>query len=209
MSGFELVPLQCPRCGSGIAAEGEDVVYYCISCRSGFRFAEGALAPVEVSFLAAPAAEIGRWLPFWVLPANVTLQEREGSRGALGLLGFLSGDGPPGPAEGAFAIPAFAAPLAEVTALATRYTRELRQLQARPGERLGEKLNGGRLAPADAEKLAHYVLVASEAAKPDTLRTLRYTLAFGAARLLGVPFARRGDGWADAYFGLPVTPADG
>lgn len=212
MTGFKLVRLQCQQCGSGIAAEGEDVVYYCVSCRSGYRFDEGKLAPVEVGFLAAPAVAAGRWLPFWVLPARVTLHEREGSRDAyLSLLGFLvaGGEQEGAPAEGTFAIPAFAAPLAELTALATRYTQELPQLLARGGERLGEKLTGGRLAPADAEKLAHYVLLASEAAKPDTLRTLRYTLDFDPARLLGVPFVRTGERWADAHFNLPAALAEG
>ena len=211
-TGFALVRLQCPQCGSGIVAEGEDVVYYCVSCRSGYRFDAGALAPVEVGFLPAPAIAAGRWLPFWVLPAQVTLHEREGARGGFtGLLGFLgAGDGetPGAPAAGTFAIPAFAAPLAEVTALATRYTQELPQLLARGGERLGERLTGGRLAAADAEKLAHYVLVASEAAKPDTLRTLRYTLDFGPARLLGVPFVQRDGRWTDGYFNLTATLGD-
>lgn len=211
MSGFELVPLACPQCGSGIAAEGEDLVYYCVSCRSAYRFAGAGgerLLPVEVSFLASPAVAAGRWLPFWLLPAKVALHERDGSRGALAdLLGFLGGGaaGSDAPATGTFAIPAFAAPLAELTALALRYTRELPGLLARGAERLGEKLTGGRLEPEDAEKLAHYVLVASEAAKPDTLRTLRYTLELGPARLLGVPFVRAGERWADGHFNLPAT----
>ncbi|HEX5758144.1 MAG TPA: hypothetical protein VF121_03025 [Thermoanaerobaculia bacterium] len=215
MSGFQLVPLACPQCGSGIAAEGEDLVYYCVSCRSAYRFAGAGperLVPVEVSFLASPAVAAGRWLPFWLLPAKVTLHERDGGRGGLvDLLGFLGGGaaGSDAPAAGTFAIPAFAAPLAEVTALAIRYTRELPGLLARGGERLGERLTGGRLDPADAEKLAHYVLVASEAAKPDTLRTLRYTLDFGPARLLGVPFVQSGGRWTDGYLNLPATLPEG
>ena len=207
-TGFRLVRLQCPQCGSGIVAEGEDLVYYCVSCRSGFRFDAGALAPVEVAFLSAPAIAAGRWLPFWVLPAQVTLHERDSTRGAFsGLLGFLgAGDEKPGaPAAGTFAVPAFAALLGEVTALATRYTQELPQLLARGGERLGERLTGGRLDAADAEKLAHFTLISSEVAKPDTLRDLRYTLDFGPARLLGVPFVQSEGRWTDAHFNLPAT----
>jgi hypothetical protein len=207
---FELLRLQCPQCGSQIAAEGEDVVYYCVSCRSGYRLnAEAAnrLAPVEVSFVTAPAAQVERWLPFWAIPARIALEERIGSSTLLGGLFSLFAErkeAPAEPGDGTFAVPAFAAPLAEITALATRYTQELPRL----GERLGERLTGGRLAVADAEKLAHFVLVASEAAKPDTLKDLSYTLDFGPARLLGVPFVRRGEAWADAHFGLPATLAE-
>jgi hypothetical protein len=89
---------------------------------------------------------------------SMTYRRRRALLLTSGLLGFLGAgdDAAPGaPAAGTFAVPAFAAPLAEVTALATRYTRELPQLLARGGERLGERLTGGRLAPADAEKLAH------------------------------------------------------
>ncbi len=208
MSAFELLRLQCPQCGSQIAAEGEDAVYYCVSCRSGYRLnAESPqrLAPVDVAFVTAPAVAVERWLPFWAIPARIVLQERVGSSTFLGGLFSLFAErkeAPAEPGEGTFAIPAFAAPLAELTALATRYTQALPHL----GERLGERLTGGRLAVEDAEKLAHFVLVASEAAKPDTLKDLRYTLEFGPARLLGVPFVRRGEGWADAHFGLTATP---
>ncbi len=235
---FTLVRLQCPQCGSQIAAEGEDVVYYCVSCRSGFVLdphSPAGLAPVEVAFVTAPAAAPERWLPFWALPARITIHERQGSRGILdGLAAFFGGGGreeggQAGTTEGTFAIPAFAAPLEELTALAARYTQALPRLGARPavrgtdsapshssdtapkpwrlGERLGERLTGGVLAVADAEKLAHFVLVAAEAAKPDTLKDLSYSLAFGPPRLLGVPFVRKGEAWADAHFGLPVAPA--
>jgi hypothetical protein len=233
---LRLLRLACPQCGSQIAAEGEDVVYYCVSCRSGFVLdpqAAAGLAPVEVAFVTAPAAAAGRWLPFWALPARITLHEREGSRGLLdgiaALLGGGDGSGAGGTTEGTFAIPAFAAPLAELTALAARYTQALPKLGARPagrgtdgapsidsdtarrsprlGERLGERLTGGRLTVADAEKLAHFVLIAAEAGKPDTLKDLRYTLAFGPPRLLGVPFVRQGESWVDAHFGLPAAVA--
>jgi hypothetical protein len=42
--------------------------------------------------------------------------------------------------------------------------------------------------------------------KNDMLRDLRYTLAFGAPRLLGVPWVRAGAGRADAAFGLSMGP---
>lgn len=223
---LRLQVLACPQCGAPLAAEGEDVVYYCTACASGFRLrteAEGrhesatggtgsdvtppveGLVRVEVAFVIAPGAVVARHLPFWLLPATVAIQSREAAGGTVvGILSFFTGgedDGSAGgPSQGTFAIPAFAAPLPTLTELALRYTQALPQL----GERLGERLTGGRLTASDAEKLAHFTLIASEAAKPDMLRNLVYTIDFGAPRLLGVPFVSRGDRLADATFGIVV-----
>lgn len=226
MSGFELYRLDCPSCGSAIAAEGDDTVYYCVSCRNGYVFtrflapaaapaagsgaevvrsAARLLQPVEVAFVAAPGVQAERFLPFWLLPARVRIHERHSS-GAGNLLkaafgGSSEGAGPPGPeTEGTFAIPAFPAELDRALALAARYTRELPGL----GERLGERLTGGTLSVDDAKKLAHYGLIAVEAGKPDMLANLRYDIDFGPPRLLGVPFVRQGEAWVDARFGLPA-----
>ena len=67
-------------------------------------------------------------------------------------------------------MPAFHAPLPSVATLVRRYTEKLPEL----GEKLGERLLGGRYGVLDAKKLAHYALIASEVEKPDTLKQLRY-----------------------------------
>jgi len=102
-------------------------------------------------------------------------------------------------------VPAFAAPLAQVTDLTQRYTRKLPDL----GERLGERLLGGCYHPAEAQKLAHYAVIDTEVAKADTLQKLDYSIEFAEPRLLGVPFERRGAAVADAYFGVAISRATG
>ncbi len=202
---FRLVPLDCPTCGAAVAADGEDVVYYCTACRNGYRFdhERQGLEPVEVTFVSAPQVAAELYRPFWLLPAQVTIHRRDAAGGGFsGLLNFFLGGGGGGggaaSGEGTFAVPAFRAPLAAVTALTRRYTERLPQL----GEKLGERLTGGCYGAADARKLAHYALIASEVEKPDTLKDLRYEIVFGQARLLGVPFKRAGQGFADSLFGL-------
>jgi hypothetical protein len=204
-SGYELVPLDCPSCGAAVAAEGEDVVYYCTACRNGYRFEldERRLEPVEVAFVALPNVAVELYRPFWLLPATVEIHERDAAGGGFsGLLSFFFGGGEDGRSsgEGTFAVPAFHAPLAAVTALVRRYTERLPEL----GEKLGERLVGGRYGTDDAKKLAHYALIAGEIDKPDTLRLLRYQIRFGEPRLLGVPFARRDGRMVDALFGVEV-----
>ncbi len=208
MSGFALLPLDCPSCGAALAAAEEDTVYYCTACRSGWRHeptATRGLAPVDVSFVASPARAVAGHLPFWLLPAHVEITTREASGGALrGLLGFFLGDnagGPPG--DGAFAIPAFHLPIEAALEAARRYTAELPRL----GELLGERLIGGIYRPEDARKLAHWVLIASQAAESDTVRELAYRIDFRAPRLLGVPWEERDGTRVDCIFGLPLGAA--
>lgn len=208
-AGFRLLVLDCPGCGAPVGADGEDVVYYCTACRSGYRLSaekgpgREALAPVEVAFVALAGKVAQRYLPFWLLPARATLHQRQAAGGGFrGLLGFFLGEGGEGqgPGEGTFVIPAFDSPLAHATALARRYTEAFPQL----GERLGEKLTGGCYGVEDAEKLAHFTLIASEAEKPDTLQDLHYEIVFGVPRLLGVPFVEQGGRLYDALFNLPA-----
>jgi hypothetical protein len=203
---FHLVALDCPSCGAPIAAEGEDVVYYCTACRNGYRFdpEERRLVAVEVAFVSLPHTSVDLYKPFWLVSARVSIEERLAAGGAFsGLMSFFLGDrsdsrAPAG--EGTFAIPAFPAPLAAVTELTRRYTEALPEL----GERLGERLLGGCYEEADAHKLAHFVLIATEVDRPDTLQDLRYDIEFGEMRLLGVPFVRKGETLADALFGIRI-----
>ncbi len=204
MSGeFKLVPLDCPSCGAGIRADGEDVVYYCTACRNGYRFDldSRTLEAVEVAFVALPDQRVDFYLPFWLLPATITIQERTAKGGSFaGLMRFFLGDDGESAqsGEGRFAVPAFHCRLSTTTELTRRYTEALPDL----GEKLGERLIGGSYGPADARKLAHYALVASEINKPDTLTQLRYTIEFGQESLLGIPFVRRQAAVQDALFGI-------
>lgn len=205
-TGFELVPLDCPACGAPLAAEETDVVFYCTACRSGFRYdaaAKRGLAPVEVRFVASPHRAAEGYLPFWLLPANVEILHRDASgvRAALrGLMDFFSRE------EGAsggtvyFVVPAFRLPISDAVALALRYTQEFPRLD----QLLGERLTGGVVSPADAGKLAEYLLIAAEVREPDTLKDLEYRLTPGQPCLLGVPWVRAGAGRSDALFGLSM-----
>ena len=202
-AGYELVPLDCPSCGAAVKAEGEDVVYYCVACRNGYRFdlEDKTLVPMEVAFVSLPNVSVELYRPFWLLPATIRVLQRDASGGGFrGLMSFFLGGGEEGPSagEGTFAVPAFHAPLPAVAALARRYTEALPEL----GEKLGERLLGGRYGVLDAKKLAHYALIASEVEKPDTLKQLRYEIDFGKPRLLGAPFVRRDGRVEDAIFGI-------
>jgi hypothetical protein len=202
---FSLVPLDCPTCGAGLRADGEDVVYYCTACRNGYRLDQSAwsLVAVETAFVAAPHTEVELYRPFWLLPARISIAQRQSSRGGFtGLLRSFLGDDRAleHTGEGTFAVPAFRAPLDSVTHLVRRYTQALPELR----EKLGEQLLGGCYGQRDAQKLAHYALIATEVEKPDTLLELKYEIDFGEPRLLGVPFHTRAGTMMDAIFNIEV-----
>ncbi len=156
----------------------------------------------SLGFGKAPGNDL--YKPFWLVSARVSIEERMAGGGAFsGLMSFFLGDrsdsrAPAG--EGIFVLPAFPAPLAAVTELTRRYTEAVPEL----GERLGERLLGGCYDEADAHKLGHFVLIASEVDKPDTLQNLHYDIEFGDSRLLGVPFIRKGETLTDALFGIRI-----
>lgn len=208
MSGefdFSLVPLDCPTCGAGIRAEGEDVVYYCTACRNGYLLEETdwTLRSIETSFVVAAHLQAGEYKPFWLLPAKVEILDREARGGGFtGILHAFLGEGRDreGSGEGVFAVPAFRAALEPVTRLVRSYTEALPGLK----ERLGERLLGGCYGRQDAEKLAHYALIATEVEKPDKLLTLKYEIEFGEPRLLGVPFYKKAGTTMDAFFNIEV-----
>ncbi len=200
-NGFELVPLDCPTCGAALAAAGEDVIFYCTACRNGYRYQAELphLARLEVQFIAASNVTAERYMPFWVLEAHVELGSRQAGRSMPSLIqSVFGGRGGSSVGDVEFVVPAFQIDLDATVELARRYTRELPGL----GEKIGERLIGGCYGVEDARKLAHFAVVAGEVDKPDTLRNLEYSIRFGGSRLLGVPFAREGENWKDAVFGI-------
>jgi len=202
---FRLVPLDCPTCGAGIQALGEDVVYYCTACRNGYLLdqSDWSLRRLETAFVATAHIQVQEYRPFWLLPAKVDIhQHQAGSGGFTGILSAFFGgertfyDG----GQGIFAVPAFQTSLEAVTRLVRSYTEALPELK----EKLGERLLGGCYGRRDAEKLAHYALIATEVEKPKVLLDLKYEIEFGEPRLLGVPFTKKTDATMDALFGIEV-----
>lgn len=202
--GFGLVPLDCPTCGAALAAAGEDVVFYCTACRNGYRYELEAphLAPLEVQFVAASNLVVEKYLPFWVLEAQVETPGQRGGR-RTSLIRALFGGGGGGDEQtetGTFVVPAFQADLDATVELARRYTRDFPRLD----QLLGEQLTGGCFDVEDAKKMAHFAVIAGEVDKRGILRSFDYSIEFGEARLLGVPFVRHGDSWKDALYGIRI-----
>ena len=209
---FTLAPLDCPTCGAAVAAAGEDVVFYCTACRNGYRYQdeEPHLAPLEVGFVASANISADRYLPFWVIEADVRITGRQAGRRTPARMpslmhSFFERSGRKfETGKGRFVVPAFRSDLDATVELTRRYTASLPDLS----ERLGEKLTGGCFGLEDAEKIAHFAVIATEVDRADTLRGLKYSIEFGKARLLGAPFALDSNGWVDAVHGVRLLEVE-
>lgn len=207
-SEFELVPLDCPSCGASVEADAEDVVFYCVACRNGYRFDHTArgLEPLDVAFVSAPNVAARKYAPFWALEARVIIDERRsgGVDPAEWLTRFFSGGSPAAESgqggQGTFVVPAFHTSLEATLELTRRYTAAFPAL----GEKLGERLTGGCYGIEDARKLTHFAVIAAEVERRDVLQQLRYRIEFGSSRLLGVPLVTTDGVWQDGLFGVAI-----
>jgi hypothetical protein len=178
-----------------------DVVFYCASCRNGYRLDNrtNELISLEVTFVSRPNLVADTYKPFWLIPADVWIDNREAKGGGFsGLLGrFFGGEQAVDQrASGVFAVPAFRTDIDRTIELTRRYTSELPEIT----QRLGERLVGGCFDVEDAHKIVHYAVIATEVDKPDLLLGLRYRMQFGEPKLLGVPFLEQAGTIKDAFF---------
>lgn len=65
-------PLTCPNCGWDLPFDPEDILFFCTSCARGWQIEGSALSPIDYQVAALPdGAAASRYLPFWVLQAEV------------------------------------------------------------------------------------------------------------------------------------------
>jgi predicted RNA-binding Zn-ribbon protein involved in translation (DUF1610 family) len=77
MKLFELVPLQCTRCGARIASGSSDMIYFCDNCGAALEYNGETLVPIEARF-AQPLTDTDRapelFLPFWSFRLDIAVE---------------------------------------------------------------------------------------------------------------------------------------
>ena len=80
MKLFHLLPLQCPKCGSPIDSNRNDVIYFCNNCGAGLEFNGEKLELVRTVF-ARPELdkenEPQLFLPFWLFHLDISIKGKE------------------------------------------------------------------------------------------------------------------------------------
>jgi hypothetical protein len=193
---LHLIPLDCPACGSAMAGESHDLIFFCAHCGSAALLDEEGLETVEsTALLPTPGRHARVWKPAWIIEARVTVDERirADGRQTQGWQG-----------EQRFVMPAFRLPLVDLIELA----RALAAAAGAVGEVPREPVHGGTLALEDALTLARHVVVGDEIRKRDRLASLQVDITDEGHRLAAIPFEREEAGLRCAVTGVFVR-ADG
>jgi len=77
---FQLLPLQCKRCGAPITSGRSDMVYFCMNCGAGLEFNGTNLEIIETVFakpLLDKEKEPELFLPFWYFHLDIRIKGKE------------------------------------------------------------------------------------------------------------------------------------
>ena len=176
-----LRPLVCPNCGWALPPEADDVVFFCGSCQRAWQVDGIDLTemPYEIAEVGGPRTGDPVHLPFWRLD----------------------------PAAGDSAwMPAFRCRRLKILHdLALRFTRKPPVYQAATGERPSAR--GCFYDAEDAALLARFT-AAGRRRTPDAVQAAAADEpVFARARLVWIPFERRGRSLLDPYSGLALPEA--
>jgi hypothetical protein len=190
---LHLIPLDCPACGSAMAGESHDVIFFCAHCGSAALLEANGLETVEsTALLPTPGRHARIWKPAWLIEADVTVKERIRSDGRH-TQGWQD--------EQTFVIPAFQVSLVDLMQLA----RALTTAAGAVGEVPREPVRGGTLAFEDALTLARHIVVGEEVRKPDTLASVQVEITDRTRRLAAIPFEKDKHAWRCAVTGVAIS----
>jgi hypothetical protein len=190
---LDLIPLDCPACGSAMAGDPHDLIFFCAHCASAALLDEQGLQTTESSaLLPSPGKHAEVWKPAWIIEAHVEVDQRIRSDGRRT-------EGWQG--EKSFIIPALQLPLIDMMQLA----RALTAAAGDVGELPREPIRGGTLALEDAITLARHIVIGDEIRKPDKLASVQVDITEKAHRLAAIPFERDEHGLRCAVTGVLVS----
>jgi len=182
-----VVPLNCESCGSLLESEDRDLAFRCANCGQGYALVEGGLKRLTVKSASPKLQERGevQYYPFWVLKAEVMIESRDASGGFFSSLLGGGGSGRPGGAI-AFYVPGFDAPLEVLKQLSVEFTKE--QPSYEIAEEVKKSIKGCVHSEEFARGFADFVFLTMEAERPDTMKSIKYSIKFLDATVLAVPF---------------------
>ena len=178
-SSVTLNLLKCPQCSTPVPAEEDEMAWVCATCGSGLQLGDNGLALLPVHWAVAPPGKrADNARPCWVFPGSVRFGNRISFAGHAEPEALWNN-----PVH--FFLPAYACPLAQLQSLGADLTRRHPALTPGPAG----VLTGCTFAPDDAQKAVEFVVLTIEAARPDQLRTVQFTLTLGAPELWVLPFS--------------------
>ncbi len=173
---FHLINLDCPACGSAMAAGPHDILFLCPHCGSGAVLGNTKLDLVDsTALMPVPGRRARLWRPGWSIETDVLVNARRGTGGRVT---------PGWSGRRRFVIPAFPLALEDLTLLA----RALSSAAGATGEVPKEPCHGGTLDLVDALVFIRYLVVGSEVERPDDLATVKVEISPVSHRIVALPF---------------------
>ncbi len=191
---LHLVALDCPSCGSALAGDGLDTIFFCQHCGGGAVLADGGLEVVEgVALVPAGGRSAQHWRPGWLVEADLVVADRLRA----------GGHRTPGWQDRrTFVIPAFGMPLSDLTRLVRAFAAAAPPLREVPRE----PIRGGSLAVEDAVTLVRHVVIGDEVRRSDMLASVQVDVDVVAKRLVALPFEETSSGLGCSVTGVTVMP---
>ena len=172
--------LKCPQCSTPVPAEEDEAAWVCATCGTGLQLTDDGLATLAVHWaVPRPGARADNWRPFWVFLGTTQFHQRVSFAGHMEPEPLWSQ-----PIH--FYVPAYTCPLAQLQSLGADLTH--RQPALQPGPVAGQ-LPGVTFLPDDARRVAEFVVLTIEAARPDKLRSIQFDLQLAPPELWLLPFA--------------------
>jgi hypothetical protein len=167
---IDLVPLNCTRCATPLAAEPNEFVWACGQCGQGLALHdEKGLLPLELNYHADLKPQVHGW-PFWVGLAQVSVRrDSTGFRRSHGEANEFWAQ----PRQ--FFIPAYDAEIDILIQVAGQLLRNPRPLTPAPAD-TRHPFAPITLPHSDVRSLAEYLVVAIEAERKDKIESVQYSL---------------------------------
>jgi hypothetical protein len=175
----KLIPLVCMQCAQPIQAQPDEIAWVCDTCQKGQTLcADGTLQALSVFF--SPQIRPGsRGRPFWVTPAQVTINIRETYRGnnAADSAAFWG-------SQRLFYIPAYQASLENVISTGMGLLKSPVYIQP-PGAVM--PFLPVTTGMEDIRPLAEFIVLAVEADRKDQLKEVKFDLRLRQPQLWVLP----------------------
>jgi hypothetical protein len=193
---LQLVPLDCPSCGSALHGEGLDTIFFCDHCGDAATLGEEGLELVESGALLPAGGRSARiWRPAWLVEGEVTVSDRRRHRGRRS-------DG--WRERRTFVIPAFEMPLGDLTRIARAFSEAASETAEVPRE----PIRGGTLSLGDAMTLIRHIVIGDEVRKSDMLASVVVDIDVVSSRLVAIPFEPTEAGLKCSITGVTVRAGE-
>ena len=167
---IELVPLNCTRCATPLAAEANEFVWACKQCGQGLALDDQkGLEPLQINYHADLHPEQRGW-PFWVGLAQVSVR-----RDSTGFRRSHDEAREFWAQPRQFFIPAYESDIDALIQVAGHMLRRPVALKPAPADHT-HPFTPVTLPHADVRSFAEYLIVAIEAERKDKIESVQYNL---------------------------------